>query len=94
MLDKVNQAQALQFTMLTTLPAILLSGYISPREMLPGALYLLSDIMPVTHFIQISRGIVVRGAGLYDLLPSVLALVLITVVFLAGATMRFRKSMA
>src|SRR5207253_3879650 len=66
-----NQSQAMQMTLLTTLPSILLSGYITPRETLPGPLYLLSALFPVTHFIQISRGIAVRGAGLADLLPSV-----------------------
>lgn len=89
-----NQSQAMQMTMLTTLPAILLSGYIAPRETLPGPLYVLSEVFPVTHFIQISRGILVRDAGFMDLLPSVLALVLITVVLLAAATSRFRKSIA
>jgi ABC-type multidrug transport system permease subunit len=89
-----NQAQAMQMTMLTTLPAILLSGYIAPRETLPGPLFLLSDLFPVTHFIQISRGIVVRGAGFFDLLPSVLWLLVLTVALLAGATARFRKSLA
>jgi ABC-type multidrug transport system permease subunit len=89
-----NQAQALQMTLLTTLPSILLSGYIAPRETLPGPLYLLSDILPVTHFIQIMRGIVVRGAGLMDLWPSLLALLVITVVLLGLATARFRKSIA
>jgi ABC transporter DrrB family efflux protein len=89
-----NQAQALQFTLLTLLPSILLSGYIAPRETLPGPLYLLSNILPVTHFIQIMRGVAVRGAGLMDLLPSVLALLLITVILLALATTRFRKSIA
>ena len=89
-----NQAQSLQLTILTLLPSILLSGYIAPRETLPGPLYLLSDLIPVTYFIQIMRGIVVRGAGLLDLLPSVLALILLTVALLTLATTRFRKSIA
>ncbi len=89
-----NQAQALQMTMLTALPSILLSGYIAPRETLPGPLYLLSDIFPVTHFIRISRGIVVRGAGFADLLPSVIWLVALTLVLITLATVRFRKSAA
>ena len=76
------------------LPAILLSGYIAPRETLPGSLYVLSAAFPVTHFIQIARGIVVRGAGLSDVFPSVLALIVIAVVLVAAATARFRKSMA
>jgi ABC transporter DrrB family efflux protein len=89
-----NQAQALQMTLLTLLPSILLSGYIAPRETLPGPLYLLSDVFPVTYFIQIMRGVAVRGAGFADLLPSVLGLCLITVVLIGLATARFRKSMA
>lgn len=89
-----NQAQSLQLTILTLLPAILLSGYIAPRETLPGPLLLLSNIIPVTYFIQIMRGIVVRGAGPGDLLPSVLALMLLTVILLALSTSRFRKSVA
>jgi len=87
-----NQAQAMQMTMLTTMPAILLSGYIAPRETLPGPLYLLSDVFPVTHFIQISRAVAVRGAGFIDVLPSVGALILLTVVLIWAATTRFQKS--
>lgn len=89
-----NQGQALQMTLLTLLPSILLSGYIAPRETLPGALYLLSDLFPVTFFIQILRGIVVRGAGLADLWPSVLGLLVLTAILLGLATARFRKSVA
>ncbi len=87
-----NQAQAMQLTQLTALPAILLSGYIAPRDTLPGPLYLLSDIFPVTHFIQISRGILVRGAGLSELLPSVTWLLVLTVVLIGAAAVRFHKS--
>jgi ABC-type multidrug transport system permease subunit len=87
-----NQGQALQLTLLTLLPSVLLSGYIAPRETLPGPLYLVSDLLPATHFIRILRGIVVRGTGFSDLLPSVLSLLLITAVLLAVSVTRFRKS--
>ncbi len=89
-----NQAQSMQMTLLTTMPSILLSGYIAPRETLPGALYLLSDVLPVTYFVQIMRGVVVRGAGFTDLLPSAAALTVIAAILLALATTRFRKSLA
>jgi ABC-type multidrug transport system permease subunit len=89
-----NQAQAMQMSGLVTLPSVLLSGYIAPRETLPFALYLLGDMFPVTHFIQISRGIVVRGAGLIDLLPSVAWLIFLSIALIAASTARFRKSMA
>jgi ABC-type multidrug transport system permease subunit len=87
-----NQAQALQMTILITLPSILMSGFVFPRETMPGPLYLLSDIIPVTFFLDIIRGIVVRGAGFLDLWPSVMALLIITVILLGAATTRFRKS--
>lgn len=89
-----TQAEALQFTMLTILPSILLSGYIAPLETLPGPLTILSQIFPTTHFIQITRGIMVRGATLTDLLPSILALAAITVCLLTAATLRFRKTVS
>lgn len=89
-----TQGQALQMTLLITLPSILLSGYMFPRETMPGSLYLLSNIIPVTHFLQILRGIIVRGAGFTDVWPSVLALLVITAVLLGLSTLRFRKSIA
>jgi ABC-type multidrug transport system permease subunit len=87
-----NQGQALQLTLLTLLPSVLLSGYIAPRETLPGPLYLLSNFIPVTHFIQILRGILVRGTAAVDLAPSLVALLLLTAALLTAAVTRFRKT--
>ena len=87
-----NQAQALQFTLLITLPSILLSGFVFPRETMPGALYLLSMAIPVTWFMDILRGIIVRGAGFAELWPNAMALLIITTALLAIATSRFQKS--
>jgi ABC-type multidrug transport system permease subunit len=89
-----NQAQAMQMSGLVTLPSVLLSGYIAPRETLPPVLYWLGDLFPVTHFIQISRGIVVRGATFEDVFPSVLWLILLATALIAASTARFRKSLA
>lgn len=87
-----NQAQALQMSMMIMMPSILLSGFIFPRETMPGALYLLTDVFPVTYFLNILRGIVVRGAGIADLWQDALALVIIAVALITLATSRFRKS--
>lgn len=89
-----NQGQALQLTILVTLPSILMSGFVFPRETMPGALYLVSDAIPVTYFLEIIRGIVVRGAGLSDLWPDILPLLLIAAVLLAVSTKRFQKATA
>jgi ABC-type multidrug transport system permease subunit len=87
-----NQAQALQITLLITLPSILMSGFIFPRETMPGPLYLVTFVLPVTFFLDILRGIVVRGAGLLELWPSVLALLIVSTALLALSTARFSKS--
>jgi ABC-type multidrug transport system permease subunit len=87
-----NQAQALQMTLLITMPSILMSGFVFPRETMPGALYLVSCLFPVTFFLEILRGLVVRGAGFMDVWPSVAALLGLTALLLTLATTRFRKS--
>jgi len=89
-----TQAQALQMTLLITLPSILMSGFVFPRDTMPGPLFLLSHALPVTFFLEILRGVAVRGAGLLDLWPSLLALLLITTILLGLSTARFRKSAA
>lgn len=87
-----NQAQAMQLTMLTFLPSVLLSGYLAPRETLPLPLHFLSNLIPVTWYIQITRGIMVRGAGLADLWQPLLFLCTIVLVLIAFSTARFSKS--
>jgi len=89
-----TQGQALQYSQLMLMPSILLSGYVSPRETMPGWLYIVSSFMPATHFMQISRGIIIRGAGFTDLLPQFLTLIAMSVVLVALSTVRFRKSIA
>lgn len=87
-----NQAQAMQLTMLTFLPSVLLSGYLAPRETLPLPLHLASNLIPVTWYIQITRGIMVRGAGLPDLWKPLLCLCAIAGALVLFSTTRFRKS--
>jgi ABC transporter DrrB family efflux protein len=89
-----TQGQALQFTQLTLMPSILLSGYVSPRETMPGWLYMISSAMPATHYIQATRGIIVRGAGFADLVPQFLILSGIAVLLILLSTARFRKTIA
>lgn len=58
-----SQAHAMQLAFLTILPSIFFSGYIFPRETMPRFFYLLSYCVPATYFINITRGIILRGAG-------------------------------
>lgn len=89
-----TQAQAMQMVQLTLLPSILLSGYVAPRETMPGWLYFLSSLFPATHYVQITRGIIVRGAGFFDLLTPFMALILMAVVLVIISAKQFRKSLS
>jgi ABC transporter DrrB family efflux protein len=86
-----TQLQAMQFAFLFMLPSVLLSGFVFPREEMPLPLYGLSFAIPVTYFVEILRGIVLRGADLVDLLPSALGLIICCVAVLAISVARFQK---
>ena len=87
-----TQMEAMQRAQMFLLPSIMLSGYIFPLSSLPPPLRLLSRILPATHYIAISRGIIIRGAGFADLWPSVAALVLISLFLIAVSARSFQKT--
>jgi len=89
-----TQLEAFQFAFIIMLPSILLSGFVFPRAEMPLPIYLISFMLPATYFIEILRGIVLRGAEFADLLPSVIGLSICCVVVLAGSVMRFRKKIS
>ncbi len=89
-----TQMEAIQMAQMFLLPSIMLSGYIFPLTSLPAPLRLVSQILPATHFIAISRGIIIRGAGFLDLWPSVAALLLIASLLVAGSTRAFHKTIS
>ena len=65
-----TQLEAMQFAFLVMLPSVLLSGFMFPRSEMPLPIYVLTFAIPVTYFIEILRGIVLRGADFMDLVPS------------------------
>jgi ABC-2 type transport system permease protein len=87
-----TQGEAIQMAMGVMLPSVLLSGYIFPLASLPLPIRLLSQLIPATHFIAISRGIVIRAAGFVDLWQHVAALAAISTVLVAGSARAFRKT--
>jgi drug efflux transport system permease protein len=86
-----SQAEAMQLAFLTVLPSVFFSGYIFPRETIPAILYPISYLVPATYFINITRGIILRGAGLQQLWTDGLALLVIGVFLLIIAARRFQK---
>jgi len=86
-----TQSQAMQMAQMFLLPSIFLSGYIFPFEGLPFVLRVIGRILPATHMIAIMRGVVLRDAGVRQLLPNVLALMAISVLLVWMSVRRFRK---
>jgi ABC-2 type transport system permease protein len=89
-----SQMQALQLAWLIMLPSVLLSGFMFPRDSMPVVMRFIGYMVPATHFMEIIRGIVLRGATLVDLLPEVLTLMFMGLVLLVLSAFRFRKKLA
>jgi len=86
-----TQFQAFQLAFMTMLPSILLSGFMFPFEGMPVAAQWIAQVLPLTHFNVIVRGIMLRGANLPEVWPQVLKLAVFLVVMLAVAVARFKK---
>lgn len=86
-----NQLQAMQFTLITILPSVLLSGFMFPREGMPLVIYLAGNLIPLTYFLEILRGIILKGVGLEYLWREVLGVTIIGVALLGLAIKRFHK---
>ena len=88
-----NQAQVTQTAFLFLLPNVLLSGFMFPREAMPFAARLVGNLLPLTYYLQLVRGIVLKGNGLLEVWPQALALAGFAVAFFTFATRRFSKTL-
>ncbi|MGB6682828.1 MAG: ABC transporter permease, partial [Candidatus Acidiferrum sp.] len=86
-----TQGQAMQLAFLTILPSVFFSGYIFPRETMPYIFRMLSYLVPASYFINITRGIILRGAGIQDLWTNALVLFAMGALLLFVAARRFRN---
>lgn len=86
-----TQFQSMQMAFFTFLPQLMLSGFMFPYAGMPKFAQWLAEILPLTHFLRLVRGIMLRGAGFADLWPALVALVVFTVVMLTIAVMRVHK---
>lgn len=87
-----NQAQAMHLASFVIIPSVLLSGFIFPRESMPLLLNWLGYVIPLTYFLQIIRGIVLRGAAFMDLWQWILPLTLFGFMLLFLSVKRFRTT--
>jgi ABC-2 type transport system permease protein len=88
-----SSAAAMQGSFFFLLPNILLSGFMFPREAMPHVAYEIGWLLPLTHYLQVIRGIVLKGVGLPDLWVQTLALLGFAVLFFSFSVRRFHKQL-
>ncbi|TGP46039.1 ABC transporter permease [bacterium M00.F.Ca.ET.228.01.1.1] len=88
-----NQLQAMQLTVFYFLPNILLSGFMFPFAGMPQWAQFIGNLLPLTYFNRLIRGIVLKGDGWTDLWPSVWPLALFTAVVMAIALRFYRRTL-
>ena len=88
-----NQLQAIQMSFMFFLPNILLSGFMFPFAGMPGWAQMVGEFLPLTHYIRIVRGIMLKGATLYDLQIEALALAGLMLLAMTLAVRRFRTTL-
>nr|WP_044199069.1 ABC transporter permease [Oscillochloris trichoides] len=86
-----TQQEAFLLTFLTLLPSVFLSGFIYPIAAMPLALQFVSGFIPLTYFLVVVRGIVLKGIGIPDLGNQIVALTIFGIVLIILASARFRK---
>jgi ABC-2 type transport system permease protein len=86
-----SQFQAIQLTFFMMLPSILLSGFVFPFEGMPIAAQWIGEALPITHFIRLTRGIMLREASLGEMPGELIYLAVFAVVAMTAAALRFSK---
>jgi ABC-2 type transport system permease protein len=88
-----NQLQAVQMAFFFFLPSLLLSGYMFPFRGMPGWAQDIGELLPLTHFLRVVRGILLKGNGLAEVAPDLWPIALFLVVMLAIGIKRYRQTL-
>jgi ABC-2 type transport system permease protein len=88
-----NQLQAVQMSMMFFLPNILLSGFMFPFAGMPAWAQWIGEFLPLTHYLRIVRGIMLKGAAIADLRYDTLALAALMLIAMIIAITRFRRTL-
>jgi ABC-2 type transport system permease protein len=88
-----TQLQAMQMAFVALLPSVLLSGFVFPREAMPKIIQYLGNIIPLTYFLNIIRGIALKGLDLGYLIQDVSLLFILGLLLLILSIVRFRKKL-
>ena len=89
-----TQMQAMQMSFFIILPSILISGFMFPREAMPAFFSALGYLLPLTFYLQIMRGIILKGIGISMLWGQVFALTAFIAIVLAISIKKFNKKIA
>lgn len=88
-----TQLQAMQASIALLLPSVLLSGFMFPREAMPKLIYYIGSILPITYFLEILRGIIVKGVGVRYLIDSIIPLLILIAIIVLSTMFKFRKTL-
>ena len=88
-----NQLQAMQMSFFFFLPSLLLSGFMFPFRGMPAWAQALGEVVPVTHFLRVVRGALLKGQGVEDMWRELLALTAFVCVVTALAMARYRRTL-
>jgi ABC-2 type transport system permease protein len=86
-----TQQEAFLLTFLTIFPSVFLGGLIYPISAMPQILQFVSGLIPVTYFLVVARGIIIKGVGVPALTDQIIALTVFGTALIVLASMRFRK---
>ena len=89
-----TQMQATQMSFMVLLPSIMLSGFMFPREAMPKIIQYIGNLIPLTYYLTIIRGIVLKGIGFSYLVSQVAALLVFSIVMMTLAILKFKKKVA
>jgi ABC-2 type transport system permease protein len=88
-----NQLQAVQMAFFFFLPSLLLSGYMFPFRGMPGWAQAVGEVLPLTHYLRVVRGILLKGNGFAEIAPDLWPIALFLVVMLAIGIKRYRQTL-
>jgi ABC-2 type transport system permease protein len=88
-----NQLQAVQMTFFFFLPSLLLSGFMFPFRGMPAWAQTIGELFPLTHFLRIVRGIMLKGNGPAEVWPQLWQIGLFTLVVVAVGVKRYRRTL-
>lgn len=88
-----SQMQAMQLSIFTILPSVLLSGFLFPFAAMPGWAQILGNVVPATHFLRVVRSVMLKGGDVVDIAGPLWALVAILLVISSIAILRYRRTL-